>query len=149
MNVLWLLWTILLHHLPPFLEAQNESTIYVSKESTDLLPQYIYIVHYFQLRAWWLHTFLPLVSLIDIVYLDSPTDPIFRQNKNRNFCRQKIKLNYFTQEKLNPNICDNLQLTHNANECSPERERERERGQWAVYYSSHQSFIITFSYSLA
>ena len=26
---------------------------------------------------------------------------------------------------------------------------ERERGQWAVYYTSPQSFIITFSYSLA
>ena len=25
---------------------------------------------------------------------------------------------------------------------------ERERGQWAVYYSSPQSFIITFSYLL-
>ena len=28
-------------------------------------------------------------------------------------------------------------------------QRERERGQWAVYCISHQSFIITFSYVLA
>ena len=28
----------------------------------------------------------------------------------------------------------------------PERERERERGQWAVHYTSPQSFIITFSF---
>ena len=27
--------------------------------------------------------------------------------------------------------------------------RERERGQWAVYYMSPQSFMIMFSYSLA
>ena len=26
---------------------------------------------------------------------------------------------------------------------------ERERGQWAIYYTSSQNFIITFSYSLA
>ena len=26
--------------------------------------------------------------------------------------------------------------------------RQRERGQWAVYYTSPQSFTITFSYSL-
>ena len=29
------------------------------------------------------------------------------------------------------------------------RERERERRQWAVYYTSPQSFTITFFYSLA
>ena len=27
--------------------------------------------------------------------------------------------------------------------------RKRDRGQWAVYYASSQSFTLTFSYSLA
>ena len=30
-----------------------------------------------------------------------------------------------------------------------QREREREWGQWTVYYNSPQRFIITFSYTLA
>ena len=30
-----------------------------------------------------------------------------------------------------------------------ERERERERGQWSVYYTRPQSLIQTFSFSLA
>ena len=35
------------------------------------------------------------------------------------------------------------------NENSDITERERERGQWAFYQTSPQSFLITFSYWLA
>ena len=68
--------------------------------------------------------------------------------QNYPLCRLKLVVETF-EYYLIFGGWDNLRCIIPGGSSTPLMFYQRERGHWAVYYSSSQSFMITFSYSLA